>query len=123
MTASDPSADTNISHTADAHAFIAVYVMADEPNGAVRVGMTTDLGRHAREHRPGAPRRLGVVDDCRRLVWFEAHDRLATAVTREQAIQSWRPEWIVSLIEAENPQWLDLAATWFGSSEDDALLI
>lgn len=118
MTASDPAPDPTA-----APAVIAVYVMADRPKGAVRLGVTTNLGRHAREHRPGARRKLGVVDDCRRLVWFEAHDRLATAVTREQAIRAWRPEWIVSLIEADNPQWRDLAEPWLAAPDDDALLL
>lgn len=104
-------------------AVIAVYVMADRANGAVRIGLTTDLHEHAHQNRAGAPRKLGRVDDRRRLVWFETHDRLASAVTREQALLAWRAEWITALIEADNPQWRDLAAAWFDSPDAETVMI
>ena len=42
------------------------------------------------------------------LMWFEAHDNIASAYTREQRIKRWRREWKIELIEKFNPRWEDL---------------
>ncbi|GAA4999440.1 hypothetical protein GCM10025793_02440 [Lysobacter lycopersici] len=42
------------------------------------------------------------------LVWYEIHDTMYSAITREKQIKKWRREWKVELIEKENPEWIDL---------------
>ena len=53
---------------------------------------------------PGFSARYGVS----RLVWYETYERIDEAITREKAIKKWRRGWKVRLIEAENPEWVDL---------------
>ena len=42
-------------------------------------------------------------------VWFEVHESMEAAISREKSIKRWRREWKVEMIERGNPTWLDLA--------------
>ena len=45
----------------------------------------------------------------KQLVWFERHATMDSAITREKRIKKWNRAWKLQLIEAENPDWRDLA--------------
>jgi putative endonuclease len=85
-----------------------VYLLASKPYGTLYVGSTTDLARRVFEHKnkamPGFTAKYGVD----RLVWYEAHELLETAWTREHQIKEWKREWKIAMIERENPHWVDL---------------
>jgi putative endonuclease len=85
-----------------------VYLLSSKPNGTLYVGMTRDLAKRVWEHKsqavPGFTAKYGVD----RLVWFEAHDGLESAFVRERQIKEWKRAWKIELIEADNPQWIDL---------------
>jgi putative endonuclease len=70
-----------------------VYVLASKRNGTLYVGVTSDLGRRASEHRsgavPGFTRDYGV----RTLVFAEFHDTMEDAILREKRIKKWRRAW------------------------------
>jgi putative endonuclease len=51
---------------------------------------------------------------CTVLVWFECHDELQEARSRELQIKKWKREWKLRLLESENPDWLDLYPSLFG---------
>jgi len=82
--------------------------MASRKNGTLYTGMTSDLSRRAFEHREGAlggfTKRYGV----RRLVWYESFELITAAMQRERTIKHYPRQWKINLIEAENPDWLDL---------------
>lgn len=86
-----------------------VYILASGRAGTLSIGVTSDLERRMQEHRegriPGFTKRYGVD----RLVWFEAHDRIEDAIGREQRLKRWHRDWKLNLIEADNPDWADLA--------------
>jgi putative endonuclease len=86
-----------------------VYILASKRNGTLYTGVTRDLpGRlyeHQNELTPGFTSRYGV----KRLVWFEEHDLLTTAITREKTIKKWPRQWKLNLIETTNPDWEDIA--------------
>ena len=42
------------------------------------------------------------------LVWYERHDNIVEAITREKAMKKYRRHWKLNLIESFNPDWLDL---------------
>jgi putative endonuclease len=46
-----------------------------------------------------------------RLVYFEAHDDIYTAIEREKRIKKWNRAWKLALIERANPRWADLYET------------
>ena len=45
---------------------------------------------------------------CHRLVWFEAHDTMESAILREKQIKGGSRAKKIALIEALNPEWRDL---------------
>jgi putative endonuclease len=45
----------------------------------------------------------------KRLVWFEVHETMASAIRREKQIKRWHRQWKIELIEKENPSWRDPA--------------
>ena len=86
-----------------------VYLLASKTRGTLYVGVTSDLVRRVWEHKckavPGFAARYGVD----RLVWFENHDSAEAAIRREKQIKEWKRAWKISLIEGENPYWIDLS--------------
>jgi putative endonuclease len=52
----------------------------------------------------GFTKRYGVT----RLVFFERHEEIRTAIRREKNLKRWPRAWKVRLIVAANPDWDDL---------------
>lgn len=42
------------------------------------------------------------------LVWYEQHESMTSAISREKAIKEWKRAWKLQLIESANPGWDDL---------------
>jgi putative endonuclease len=86
----------------------AVYILASRRNGTLYVGVTSDLQKRTWEHKndlvEGFTTRYGV----HRLVYYELHDEMASAIRREKQIKKWNRAWKLKLIEGENPDWDDL---------------
>jgi putative endonuclease len=85
-----------------------VYVLASRRNGALYVGVTSDLARRMDEHRSNAVAGFVRMYRVHRLVFVEFHASMADAILREQRIKKWRRAWKLELIERQNPQWRDL---------------
>ena len=85
-----------------------VYIMASRRNGTLYVGVTSDIGRRAFEHRTGAVEGFTRRYDCKLLVWLEPHERMDEAIAREKQIKSGSRKDKLALIERDNPQWVDL---------------
>ncbi len=87
----------------------AVYILASNRNGTLCTGVTSDLSRRVGEHRndavEGFTKRYGV----HRLVYFEFHGDMRSAIIREKQIKKWNRAWKLELIEKDNPEWRDLA--------------
>ncbi len=52
----------------------------------------------------GFTKRYGV----KRLAWFNPFELITSAIQREHTIKGYPRQWKINLIEAENPDWLDL---------------
>ena len=87
-----------------------VYILANAPKGTLYIGITSNhvqrVWQHKNDSMDGFTKRYGV----HRLVWYEAHETMANAITREKAIKKWNRAWKVDLIEKMNPRWTDLYA-------------
>ena len=68
-------------------AFIAVYIMASHRHGTLYVCVTSDLPVRIAQHREGTLAGFTKRREVTRLVWFELHDEIATAIRREKAIK------------------------------------
>ena len=85
-----------------------VYILANKPNGTLYIGVTSNLVQRVWQHKndlvEGFTKRYGV----HRLVWYEAHENMESAITREKMLKRWKRAWKIRLIEKGNPRWLDL---------------
>ena len=85
-----------------------VYLLASKKHGTLYLGVTNNIVRRVYEHRSkvtaGFTKRYGVD----KLVWFESHPSRDQAFVRERQIKEWKRLWKLQLIEARNPNWVDL---------------
>ena len=85
-----------------------VYILSSKRNGTLYIGVTSDLGQRVWQHKNdlvgGFTRRYGVHD----LVWYEVHETMESAITRENALKRWKRAWKIELIEKSNSMWRDL---------------
>lgn len=89
-------------------------MLASKRNGTLYVGVTSNLPARIWQHRTdvieGFTRRYKVHD----LVWFEMHETMESAISREKSIKAWKRSWKIELIENSNPYWRDLYPTICG---------
>jgi putative endonuclease len=88
-----------------------VYVLANRSR-TLYVGVTNDLTRRLYQHRHGAGSAFTSKYAVHRLVHVEHASNPRDAIAREKQIKSWSRRKKVALIEAANPDWADLAASW-----------
>jgi len=86
----------------------AIYIMTNRKNGTLYVGVTSNLRRRAWEHRNGAFEGFSKRHHLVRLVYFEEHPTMASAIRREKQVKAWKRAWKIELIERANPDWNDL---------------
>ncbi|MFT3728430.1 MAG: GIY-YIG nuclease family protein [Terricaulis sp.] len=82
--------------------------MASQRNGALYLGVTSDLAARAHQHREGEVPGFSRRYNCKLLVWYEQYDDMHIAIAREKELKKWRRAWKLALIEKSNPQWRDL---------------
>jgi putative endonuclease len=86
-----------------------VYILASHYRGRLYTGVTTDLMARTHQHREGTFGGYTEERDIKRLVWFERHGDIEVAIRREKTIKRWPRQWKFNVIEADNPDWRDLA--------------
>ena len=86
----------------------AVYILASKQNGTLYIGVTSELAKRAWTHKnnviEGFTKRYGV----HRLVYYEMHPDMTSAIVREKQLKKWNRAWKLELIESNNPEWNDL---------------
>jgi len=86
----------------------AVYILASKRYGTLYIGVTGDLVKRVWEHKndlvEGFTKRYQVHD----LVYYELHDDMVTAITREKQLKKWNRAWKIEMIEKQNREWKDL---------------
>lgn len=85
-----------------------VYMLASQRNGTLYIGVTSDLLERLWLHRNGEVNGFTKDYGVRQLVWFEQHDTMLSASTREKQLKQWKRDWKLRLIEENNPYWHDL---------------
>ena len=85
-----------------------VYVLASRIGGTLYIGVTNDLIRRVAEHRLKIAESFTKRHDVTRLVYFEVFEEIEQAIHREKRLKKWPRAWKVSLIEKDNPNWIDL---------------
>jgi putative endonuclease len=90
-----------------------VYILASKNNGTLYIGVTSNLIKRAWEHRNSVIEGFTKKYHVNSLVWFELHQTMDTAITREKQMKKWRRDWKIKLIEKDNPAWTDLYPSIF----------
>jgi predicted GIY-YIG superfamily endonuclease len=86
----------------------AVYIMANKRNGTIYTGVTSNLVRRVYEHKYGVVVGFTKKYNCNLLVFYEIHEIMYTAITREKQIKAGSRKNKVKIIERVNPEWRDL---------------
>ena len=86
----------------------AVYILASQRNGTLYVGVTSDLVKRVWQHKQKFIDGFAETYNVTLLVYYELHDEMSLAITREKIIKKWNRDWKKRLIQKKNPYWLDL---------------
>jgi putative endonuclease len=85
-----------------------VYMLGSGLNGTLYIGVTSNLGKRIWEHKEGLVNGFTKRYAVKNLVWFEVHDDVIGAITREKQLKKWNRAWKIQLIQENNPRWRDL---------------
>jgi len=85
-----------------------VYILASRRNGTLYIGVTSNLQKRLWEHKSDFVAGFTKKYVVHRLVYYELHADIASAILREKQMKKWNRAWKVNLIEEQNPQWQDL---------------
>lgn len=88
-----------------------VYILTSQRNGTLYIGVTSDLTKRVWEHQSDVVEGFTKQYQVHTLVWYEVHESMESAITREKQLKEWRRQWKVELIEKSNPYWNDLYPT------------
>ncbi|WP_043540103.1 GIY-YIG nuclease family protein [Salinarimonas rosea] len=83
-------------------------MLASRMHGTLYLGVTRDLARRLHEHKLGVYKGFTERYGVHRLVWYEGHERIDEAISREKRLKRWRRDWKIRLVEDMNPLWSDL---------------
>ena len=86
----------------------ALYILASERNGTLYIGVTSNLVQRIWQHRNNQAAGFSQRYHVHLLVYFELHQDMAQAITREKQIKKWNQKWKLRLIQKLNPEWIDL---------------
>ncbi len=85
-----------------------VYILASKRNGALYIGITSDLSKRVYNHKQGAIDGFTKKYKVNILVYYEIYDYVNDALNREKQLKKWERKWKIELIENINPCWMDL---------------
>jgi len=85
-----------------------VYLLASKRNGTLYLGVTSNLIKRVWEHKHHVVPGFTEKYDVGLLVWYEVHETMESAISREKAMKEWKRAWKLRLIEERNPDWDDL---------------
>jgi predicted GIY-YIG superfamily endonuclease len=85
--------------------------MANKRNGTLYTGVTSDLIKRVYQHKNGLTPGFTHRYECHLLVYYEMHEDMINAITREKQIKGGSRKKKIFLIESMNPSWIDLYPT------------
>jgi putative endonuclease len=86
-----------------------IYILASGKRGYIYIGVTSNLAKRFYEHKNRQIEGFSKRRNTNRLVHFELFGTMELAITREKQLKNWHRDWKFNLIEAENPEWRNLA--------------
>ena len=84
------------------------YIMSNENNSTLYIGMTNDLARRVREHKAGIIPGFTQKYKCNKLVYYEEFSEVNQAIEREKQLKKWSRSKKNILIDGLNKERNDL---------------
>ncbi|MBM3886312.1 GIY-YIG nuclease family protein [Candidatus Dependentiae bacterium] len=100
-----------------------VYILTNMPRGTLYIGVTNNLQMRILEHRAGLVDGFSKKYDLKKLVYFEQCGSAYQAISLEKRLKRWHRDWKISLIEKNNPAWIDLYEKMFGGMDPETAQI
>ena len=91
------------------------YILSNRRYGALYVGVTNNIIARVSQHKSKQVEGFTEKYNIDRLVWFEVHENIESAINREKQLKKWNRKWKTELIEAQNLLWDDLYPMLLGS--------
>ena len=86
----------------------AVYILFNQRNGTLYVGVTSDLVQRVWQHKEGLIKGFSQKYGIKSLGYFECFEEMLPAIEREKQLKAGSRKKKIELIESMNPDWLDL---------------
>ncbi len=90
-----------------------VYILANRKNGTLHTGVTSSLQARVLQHKENVRPSFTGSHDVHRLVWFEVHESIDSAILREKQLKAGSRQKRLDLVNQLNPDWSDLYFTLF----------
>jgi len=84
------------------------YILASKRNGTLYIGVTSNLVQRVWQHKNNQVEGFTKKYNVHSLVYYELHDTMEHAITREKQLKKWNRDWKIRLIEEQNSTWQDL---------------
>lgn len=84
------------------------YVITNKPNGTFYTGVTNNLQKRIFEHKEGLVDGFTKKYGLKILVYYEVHESIINAISREKIIKKWKRSIKIDAITRLNPTWKDL---------------
>ena len=89
-----------------------VYILSNQTNTVVYVGVTNNLQRRLYEHKKGLIDGFTKKYNVHKLVYYEYTNDVYSAISREKQLKKWIRSKKNALIAKMNPNWIDLSTEW-----------
>ena len=86
-----------------------VYMMTNEYNNVLYIGVTNNLSRRVYEHKNALLEGFTQRYNVHKLVWFENCHDVKAAIAREKQLKGWIRSKKEDLVRQMNPDWRDLS--------------
>lgn len=76
----------------------AVYILASRQNGTLYIGVTGDLAGRVWTHKSDLVEGFAKKYGVHRLIYYEMHPDMTSAIAREKQLKKWNRAWKLELI-------------------------
>ena len=85
-----------------------VYILTNQSNTTLYIGVTNDIYRRANEHNDKVVEGFTEKYNINKLIYVEEYSSIKDAIAREKQLKGWTRNKKENLINSLNPQWEDL---------------
>ncbi|MEZ9131997.1 GIY-YIG nuclease family protein [Vibrio breoganii] len=85
-----------------------VYILSSLNKNVLYIGVTSNLPARVWQHKSKVVEGFTYKYNVSKLVYYEAHDSMESAITREKQLKTWNRAWKENLVVKMNPEWKDL---------------